>query len=82
MVLRAAPTRMVSEYTPKREFDIDDAPFGRDGVVSFEDDPDEDDGDGLVAAGIDPEGGDGNGGGGVVAGAKGEGGYDGGMVDG
>jgi len=85
MVLRTAPTRMVSEYTPKR--DIDDAPLGRDGVVSFEDDPDEDDGDGLVAAGTDDEGErDGNGGDvaeGVVAGAKGEGGYDGGgTVDG
>lgn len=81
---------MVSEYTPKRDSDIDDAPFGRDGVVSFEDDPDEDDGDGLVAAGSGAGGevavaGDGIGGEaveGVVAGAKGEGGYDGGMVDG
>lgn len=82
---------MVIEYSPKRDSDIDEAPFGRDGVVSLEDDPDEDDGDGLVAAGSDPRGevavgGDGDGGDaveGVVAGAKVEGGYDGGgMVDG
>lgn len=53
---------MVSEYTPNRDGVIDDAPFSLAGVVSFDDDgvwddPDDDDGEGVVAA-ADGNGGD------------------------
>ncbi|RDX64926.1 hypothetical protein CR513_56461, partial [Mucuna pruriens] len=54
MVLRAAPTRMVSEYSPNRDGAAGGAPFVRAGVVSFDDDggdrDEPDDGEGVVAA--------------------------------
>ena len=72
MVLRAAPARMVSEYSPNLDGATDDAPYGLAGVVSFDaPDDDDDDGEGVVAAGemvgvvadVDGDGGD-------VAGAR------------